>query len=72
MSKVEVIVKIDDAQINKISQIAAECSSAGMRIDQQMSAVGMITGVIEQSSISKIERINGVSYVEESKAISNN
>lgn len=69
MSKVEVIVKIEDAQAAKISEIAAQCKAAGMSIDQQMSAVGMITGAVEQSSIKKIEQIKGVSYVEESRAI---
>ena len=69
MSKVEVIVKIDDASAAKISEIAAQCKAAGMSIDQQMGSLGMITGVIEQSSISKVEQIKGVSYVEESRAI---
>ena len=70
MSKVEIIVKIDDTAVNKMSEIAANCKAAGMSVGQQMSAAGMITGAIESVSISKIERIEGVSYVEESKSIS--
>ncbi len=69
MSKVEIIVKVDDAYAGKMSEIAKECKSAGMSIDQQMGGVGMISGTIEKSNISKIERIKGVSYVEESKSI---
>lgn len=67
MSKVEVIVKLNDADIPKMSEIAGECQAAGMKVEQQMNAVGMISGSIEQAKISRIERIKGVSYVEESK-----
>jgi hypothetical protein len=70
MSKVEVIVKIDDADIKKISEIAENCQTAGMIIEKQMGAVGMISGSVERVNISKIEKIKGVSYVEESKSIS--
>lgn len=69
MSKVEIIVKIEDEAADKMSEIAAECQTAGMSVEQQMSVVGMITGNIEQTNISKIEQIKGVSYVEESKTI---
>ncbi len=69
MSKVEIIVKVEDAVADKLSEIAVECENAGMTVEQQMSAVGMITGAIEQSNVSKVEQIKGVSYVEESKTI---
>ena len=71
MPKVEIIVKIDDAFQAKMSQIADECKAAGMSVEQQMSAIGMISGAIERSGISKLEQITGVSYVEEAKAIKN-
>lgn len=70
MSTVEIIVKIDDAATDKMSEIATECQAAGMKIEQQMSAVGMISGSIEPANVSKLEQIKGVSYVEESKSIS--
>lgn len=70
MSKVEIIVKVEDAYENKLSEIARECKAAGMNISQQMSAVGMISGTTERANISRIERIKGVAYVEESKEIS--
>lgn len=69
MPKVEVIIKIDDAYLSKMSQIAEECQAAGVNIEQQMSAVGMISGSIEPVNIGRVEKIKGVSYVEESKAI---
>jgi predicted transcriptional regulator len=70
MSKVEIIVKIEDAAADKISEIARECERAGMQVEQKMKAVGMISGAIEKANIGKIERIKGVSYVEESKPLS--
>ena len=69
MSQVEVIVKIDDDSVSKMSHIADQCKAAGMSVEQQMTSVGMISGLIEKADISKIEQIKGVLYVEESKAI---
>ncbi len=69
MSKVEVIVKIEDSSSDKMSEIAKQCEQAGMSVEQQMKSVGMISGTIEQARISKVEQIKGVSYVEESKSL---
>ena len=38
MSKVEVIVKIEKNYKDKLLDIAAQCKSAGMSVEQQMSA----------------------------------
>ena len=69
MSKVEVIVKIEDSATDKMSEIAEQCEGAGMSVQQQMKSVGMISGVTERANISKLERIRGISYVEESKTL---
>ena len=69
MSKVEVIVKVDKNYKDKLPEIAARCKSAGMSVEQQMGALGMISGSVEKSAIGKIEKIEGVAYVEESKPI---
>lgn len=69
MSKVEIIVKVEDSSVNKISEIANQCVQAGMHVSQQMKSLGMISGEIERANIGKLERIKGVSYVEESKPI---
>ena len=69
MSRVEVIVKIEKNYKDRLSDIAAQCKNAGMNIEQQMSALGMISGTVERSAIGKIEKIDGVAYVEESKPI---
>lgn len=69
MSKVEVIVKVEDSSADKMSEIARQCEQAGMRVGQQMKSLGMISGEIERGNISKLERIRGVAYVEESREI---
>lgn len=69
MAKVEVIVKIEKNYKDKLSEIAAECKSAGLSVEQQMSSLGMISGTIEKAAIGKIEKIEGVAYVEESRSI---
>lgn len=69
MSKVEVIVKVEDSAADKMSEIARQCEQAGMRIAEQMKSLGMISGAVEQANISKLERIGGVAYVEVSREI---
>ena len=69
MSKVEVIVKVEDSAADKMSEIARQCEQAGMSVSQQMKSLGMISGSCDRASISKIERIRGVAYVEESREI---
>ena len=69
MSKVEIIVKVEDSSTDKMSEIARECERAGMRVEQQMKSVGMISGSTEPGNIGKLERISGVAYVEESREI---
>lgn len=69
MSKVEVIVKIEDSSADKMSEIARQCERAGLRVEQQMKSLGMISGEVDRANIRKLERIKGVSYVEESRAI---
>ena len=69
MSKVEVIVKVEDSSADKMSEIARQCEQAGMRIGQQMKSLGMISGEVERGNIGKLERIRGVAYVEESREI---
>jgi len=69
MSKVEVIVKVKDSSVDKISEIVRQCEQAGMRVGQQMKSLGMISGEVERGNIDKLERIRGVAYVEESREI---
>ena len=69
MSKVEVIVKVEDSSADKMSEIARQCEQVGMRVGQQMKSLGMISGEIERANIGKLERIRGVAYVEESREI---
>lgn len=70
MEKIEVLVTINDADAGKMAEIAKNCSAAGMSVEQQMSGVGMISGTIEKSNISKLRQIKGVADVEESKSLS--
>ena len=70
MPKVEVIVKVEKEYKGKLAEIAGECKAAGMTVEQQMSALAMISGSVERANIKRLEGIEGVSYVEESKSIS--
>jgi hypothetical protein len=69
MSKVEVIVKVEDSSADKMSEIARQCEQAGMRVGQQMKSLGMISGAVDKANVGKLERIRGVAYVEESREI---
>ena len=68
MAQVEILVKVENA--NELAAVAKACRAAGMQIDSQMNATAMISGRVEESSINKLEQINGVAYVEKSQTLS--
>ena len=69
MAKVRLSLSVDDAHLNKIGKIAKAAASAGMDVEQRLEGIGVLTGSIEASKVGKLREIEGVSQVEEERAI---
>jgi hypothetical protein len=64
MSKVKVSISIDDAHINRISEIAKSLESMGMDVEQTLPSIGVISGLLSSEQVSRLDKIEGVQHVE--------
>lgn len=63
MNKVN--VSVADDHMKNFSEVVARCRKAGMKIEHEMKAIGVISGSIDAESLDKLSRVNGVSHVEQ-------
>ncbi len=61
---VRIIVTVDDQYLSAIQSVATTLQSAGMKVNNVLSSVGMITGEVPQSTMSDLRKISGVIDVE--------
>ena len=52
----------------RFSEIIENCKKAGLQVEQQMDAVGVITGSIDSEKIGDLKKIAGV-HIEQSRQI---
>ncbi|MBF8278222.1 MAG: hypothetical protein HW390_3295 [Candidatus Brocadiaceae bacterium] len=69
MKKHEIIVTVDSKYIGKVHEIAKQCRSAGMKVDQVLESTGIITGQADQAVPAKLARMKTILSVEESGEI---
>jgi hypothetical protein len=66
---VSVVVSVSQDQAEAIEGIAERLSASGMRVTNVLKGVGTVTGQISRSKIADIERLDGVSAVEEERTV---
>ncbi len=64
LSITRIIVTVDDQHLTRIQMVVTELQSAGMKIEQVMSTVGIISGEVSLSRLSILQTIPGVLNVE--------
>jgi hypothetical protein len=64
MSEVNVSVLVKDEYRERILEVVAALQAEGMKVEQLMEQIGIITGSIDSTKLAGIERIEGVSAVE--------
>jgi hypothetical protein len=62
--KVQVLVAVDSAHLATMRQVAEACRAAGLDVERSLDSIGTITGAIEPSRMSELEKIPGVASVE--------
>lgn len=63
MSKVDVVISVDDDHIDQIYQVVESLQSLGMDIEQALS-IGVISGSISRDQLSRLNQVQGVKDVE--------
>jgi hypothetical protein len=57
-------MSIDDEHLNKMPEVVKKIKKAGLKVDQQLESLGMITGSIDADKFDSLNRIKGVYNVE--------
>ena len=67
MTKVRLLVSVDDEHLNRFSEVVNDVEAAGMQVEQTMEDLGALVGSIEPAQVETLRQVEGVSSVEESR-----
>jgi hypothetical protein len=70
MTKVHLTLSVSDSHMDKIATVAAAAKQAGLKVEQQLKDIGVLTGVIDQDKIDCLRQVEGISHVEEERTVS--
>lgn len=64
MSQISLTILVNTAWRDRFPQVVENCRQAGMIIERELVAVGVIAGSIDEDSVSTLTQIEGVYAVE--------
>lgn len=67
MSTVNLSVAVDDDYINRMSEVVQKLEAAGMKVEQVMETLGIITGSCSSDKVEALSQVEGVTHVETSR-----
>lgn len=67
MANVKVTVAIADTHLDHVLDVAQSLRAAGLKVDQIMDAIGVITGSCESGQVSDLSKVAGVARVEKAQ-----
>ncbi|HEY9572552.1 MAG TPA: hypothetical protein VIR76_05460 [Pusillimonas sp.] len=62
-------ILVEQASLERFSEIVEDCRRAGMVIERQMRSVGVFSGFVEETRLGDIYNIAGVREVEEARDV---
>ena len=69
MGKVRLSLSVGDEHTKDLARIAKALKKAGMKVEQQLASLGVITGEIDADKLPALGRIPGVMHVEEERQV---
>lgn len=67
MSKVNLSISVDDNHVDRMSDVVQNLESAGLKVEQLMENIGIITGSCDSAKVEALSKIEGVAHVEPSR-----
>jgi hypothetical protein len=64
MARIHLIVLVHETWRDRYSQVVEDCRQAGLTVEREMIAVGVIAGSIEEHLLAALAEIEGVAAVE--------
>jgi hypothetical protein len=65
----QVTISVDDAHHARFAEVVRGCKRAGLQVEQQLEASGVIIGRIERGKRQQLEQVPGVASVEGARRI---
>jgi hypothetical protein len=69
MTKLRVTLSVNDSHLKQLRKVAQAAKKAGMKLEQQLDTLGVLTGVIDADKVEHLRRIEGVSSVEQEREV---
>ncbi len=64
MSKVNLLISVEDNDRKQILEVVQALQTSGVKIEQVMEQIGVITGSIDSEQVERVSRVEGVAAVE--------
>jgi hypothetical protein len=68
MAEIDVIVSVDEGRLHDFAKIVKAMRAAGLKVDEEMAAVGVVAGSVESKALPKLRQVKGVAQVEQSRS----
>ena len=68
MAEIDVIVSVEEDRLNDFSKIVKAMRGAGLKVEEEMAAVGVVAGSVESRALPKLWQVDGVAQVEQSRS----
>ena len=69
MSEISLLISVDDRHKDRLSEVIENCEKLGLKVEQRLDAIGVVTGSIDSANVDAIKQVEGVSSVEPSREI---
>jgi len=64
VSKITLTLSVDDAYLDRFPEVVEDAAAAGLHIDRQLDAIGIVTGSIDSQQLAALRSVAGVARVE--------
>jgi hypothetical protein len=68
MAEIDVIVSVDEGRLHEFPKIVKAMRGAGLKVGEEMAAVGVVAGSVESDALPKLRQVDGVAQVERSRS----
>jgi hypothetical protein len=69
MAKIRLSLSVNDSHLKQLGKVAKAAKKAGMKVEQQLDALGVLTGSIDADKVDRLRGIEGVSSVEQDREV---
>jgi hypothetical protein len=69
MGKVNLSIAVSDEHSHKFSNIVKKMKKAGLKVDEEMEGLGIVTGSIDSAKVDSLRDLEGVKHVEEQRNV---